>query len=72
MLKLKIIVDMLLKSIIFVCNQFKIQIMTVEVKKEKKDYYTLIIDGKEIIKNQERSIFRYIIEKMDNSINTGV
>lgn len=46
--------------------------MIVEVKKVKKDYYTLIIDGKEIIKNQERSIFRYIVEKIDNSINTGI
>lgn len=45
--------------------------MIVEVKEIKKDYYTLLIDGKEVITNQERSIFRYIIEKIDGSINVG-
>lgn len=46
--------------------------MKVEMKQTKKDYYTLIINGKEIIKNNERSNFRHIIEVIDNKINVGV
>jgi hypothetical protein len=43
--------------------------MEIKLIKEKKDYYTLIIDGVEIIKKQERTIFRHILQTIDNGID---
>ena len=44
----------------------------IELRKTKKDHYTLIVDSVEVIKNQERSTFRHIIQEIDNTINVGI
>jgi len=39
---------------------------------DKKDYYRLILNGVDVTGEQERSVFRHIIEVLDNSINVGL
>ena len=41
-------------------------------KTDKKDHFRFFANGVDILGEQEKSIFRHIIEVMDNSINTGI
>tara|TARA_R110000824_G_scaffold114462_5_gene265012 strand:+ start:4884 stop:5042 length:159 start_codon:yes stop_codon:yes gene_type:complete len=39
---------------------------------DKKDHYRFLINGVDLIGEQERSVFRHIIEVMDNGIEVGI
>ena len=39
---------------------------------EKKDHYRLLLNGVDVTGEQERSIFRHIIQEIDNTINVGI
>ena len=39
---------------------------------ENKDYYRLFLNGVDVTGEQERSVFRHIIEVIDNKITTGL
>lgn len=42
---------------------------SIQLKKtEKKDYYILYLNGVDVTGEQERSVFRHIIEVVDNGI----
>lgn len=44
-----------------------------ELKKtDKKDHFRFFANGVDVLGEQEKSIFRHIIQVMDNSINTGI
>ena len=44
-----------------------------ELKKtDKKDHFRFFANGVDVLGEQEKSIFRHIIQVMDNSINTGL
>jgi hypothetical protein len=46
---------------------------SIQLKKtDKKDYYRLILNGVDVTGEQERSVFRHIIEVLDNTINVGL
>jgi len=46
---------------------------SIQLKKtDKKDYYRLLLNGVDVTGEQERSVFRHIIEVLDNSINVGL
>ena len=38
---------------------------------EKEDHYRLILNGVDVTGEQERSVFRHIIEVLDNGIGVG-
>ena len=44
----------------------------VEISKTKKDHYRVFVDGKDILGESERSDLRYLIQVIDNNINTGL
>ena len=39
---------------------------------EEKDHYRLFLNGVDVTGEQERSVFRHIIQVIDNKINTGI
>ena len=42
---------------------------SIQLKKtDKKDYYRLFLNGVDVTGEQERSVFRHIIEVVDNGI----
>ena len=41
----------------------------IELIKTKKDHYKLVINGVDVIGEQERSIFRQIMQSIDNGID---
>lgn len=45
---------------------------SIEIKKTKKDHYRLILNGVDVTGEQERSVFRHIIEVIDTEIGTGL
>jgi hypothetical protein len=45
---------------------------SIEMKKTKKDHYKLLLNGVDVTGEQERSVFRHIIEVIDNEITTGL
>jgi hypothetical protein len=42
---------------------------SIVLKKTKKDYYRLILNGVDVTGEQERSVFRHILETVDNGID---
>jgi hypothetical protein len=38
----------------------------------KEDHYRLILNGVDVTGEQERSVFRHIIETIDNGIEVGI
>jgi hypothetical protein len=44
----------------------------IELKVTKKDHYRLFLNGVDVTGEQERSVFRHIIQEIDNAINVGV
>ena len=44
----------------------------IELKKTKKDHYRLFLNGVDVTGEQERSVFRHIIQEIDSTINTGI
>jgi len=38
---------------------------------EKKDHYRLILNGVDVTGEQERSVFRHLLEVVDNGIGVG-
>mgnify|MGYP001254278086 FL=1 len=38
---------------------------------EKKDHYRLILNGVDVTGEQERSVFRHLLEVVDNGIEVG-
>ena len=40
----------------------------IELKSEGKDYYRLFINGVDVTGKQERSVFRHILQTIDNKI----
>ncbi len=41
----------------------------IQLKKTKKDHYRLIINGVDVTGEQERSVFRHIIQTIDHGID---
>ena len=39
---------------------------------EKEDHYRLILNGIDVTGEQEKSVFRHIIETIDNAIEVGL
>ena len=39
---------------------------------DKKDHFRFFANGVDLIGEQEKSIFRHIIQVIDNGINTGI
>ena len=39
---------------------------------DKKDHFRLFANGVDLIGEQEKSVYRHIIQVMDNNINTGL
>jgi hypothetical protein len=44
----------------------------IELKSTKKDHYRLLLNGVDVTGEQERSVFRHIIQEIDNRINVGI
>ncbi len=44
----------------------------IELKPTKKDHYRLLLNGVDVTGEQERSVFRHIIETIDNGIEVGI
>lgn len=42
---------------------------SIVLKKTKKDYYRLILNGVDVTGEQERSVFRHIIQTIDSAID---
>ena len=42
---------------------------SIVLKKTKKDYYKLILNGVDVTGEQERSVFRHIIQTIDSAID---
>jgi len=42
---------------------------SIVLKKTKKDYYRLILNGVDVTGEQERSVFRHLLETVDNGID---
>ncbi len=42
---------------------------SIELKETKKDHYRLILNGVDVTGEQERSVFRHIIQTIDNKID---
>ena len=40
----------------------------IELIKTKKDYYRLLLNGVDVTGEQERSVFRHIMQTIDNEI----
>ena len=38
----------------------------------KEDHYRLILNGVDVTGEQERSVFRHIVETIDNGIGVGI
>ena len=38
----------------------------------KKDHYRLVLNGVDVTGEQERSVFRHIVETIDNGIEVGI
>ena len=54
-------------------NQQKlINMNAIELRKTKKDHYRLFFNGVDVTGEQERSVFRHIIQEIDNTINVGI
>ncbi len=45
---------------------------SIEMQETKKDHYRLLLNGVDVTGEQEKSVFRHIIQVMDNNINTGL
>ena len=41
----------------------------IKLKETKKDHYRLILNGVDVTGEQERSVFRHIIQTIDNGID---
>ncbi len=41
----------------------------IQLKETKKDHYRLILNGVDVTGEQERSVFRHIIQTIDNGID---
>ena len=41
----------------------------IELKPTKKDHYRLLLNGVDVTGEQERSVFRHIIQTIDNGID---
>lgn len=41
----------------------------IQLKKTKKDHYRLILNGVDVTGEQEKSVFRHIIQTIDNGID---
>ena len=41
----------------------------IKLKETKKDHYRLILNGVDVTGEQERSVFRHIIQTIDNAID---
>ena len=41
----------------------------IQLKKTKKHHYRLILNGVDVTGEQERSVFRHIIQVMDDKVN---
>lgn len=41
----------------------------IEMKSTKKDHYRLLLNGVDVTGEQEKSVFRHIIQKMDSAID---
>jgi len=39
---------------------------------DKKDHFRFFANGVDLIVEQEKSVYRHIIQVMDNNINTGL
>lgn len=42
---------------------------SVEVPKTKKDHFRLILNGVDVTGEQERSVFRHIVQVIDDKVN---
>jgi hypothetical protein len=59
----------------FTLNNIKIlnNMNSIELKPtENEDHYRLILNGVDVTGEQERSVFRHIIETIDNGIEVGI
>ncbi len=45
---------------------------SIEMQETKKDHYRLILNGVDVTGEQERSVFRHIVQVIDNNITTGL
>ena len=45
---------------------------SIELRETKKDHYRLILNGVDVTGEQERSVFRHIVQVIDNNITTGL
>ena len=45
---------------------------SIEVKETKEDHFRLVLNGVDVTGEQERSVFRHIIETIDNGIEVGL
>jgi hypothetical protein len=45
---------------------------SIELRETKKDHYKLFLNGVDVTGEQEKSVFRHIIEVIDNEITTGL
>lgn len=43
-----------------------------KIVETKKDHFRVFVDGKDIVGEQERSDWRYLLQVIDNGINTGI
>ncbi len=41
----------------------------IEMKSSKKDHYRLFLNGVDVTGEQERSVFRHILQTIDNAID---
>jgi hypothetical protein len=41
----------------------------IEMKSTKKDHYRLLLNGVDVTGEQERSVFRHILQTIDNGID---
>jgi hypothetical protein len=39
---------------------------------DKKDHFRLLLNGVDVTGEQEKSVFRHIVQVIDNGINTGL
>jgi len=42
---------------------------SIEVKETKEDHFRLVLNGVDVTGEQERSVFRHIIQVMDDKVN---
>ena len=49
------------------------KLLNIELKPtENEDHYILLLNGVDVTGEQERSVFRHIIETIDNGIEVGI